>query len=145
MSVSKYIARRMFSDCCDIIGEVRLEEENELVYEQLIRWFDAYTIQYGHTVIRGFPRPVNDINEMMRRVSMVYDGILSINSDSLNTIRSMFTASYYMIRSYKSNTYFASLISLYFEEITRNMESWRYLQLTDNSHYLQTRVRSHAV
>lgn len=145
MSVAKYIARRMFSDCCEITGEVRFEEESEQVYEQLIRWFDAYTIRYGHAVIRRLPRPVNDIGEMMQRISMVYDGILSVNRDSLNTIRSMFAASYYMIRSYKSNTYFASLISLYFEEITRNMGSWRCLQVADDSRNLQTRVNSHAV
>ena len=118
----------MFSDCCEITQEQRLEDENELIYEQLTRWFDVYTIRYGHTVISQLPRPVNDIDEMIRCVSMVYDGILSVNSDSLNTIRSMFAASYYMIRSYKSNTYFASLISLYFEEMTRNMRSWSCLQ-----------------
>ena len=131
MSCVKYIARRMFSDCCEITGEVNQEEENELVYEKLTRWFDAYTVRYGHTVIRRLPRPVNDIDEMTRRVALVYDGILSINRDSLNTIRSMFAATYYMIISYKSNIYFASLISLYFEVLTRNMRSWRCIQLTD--------------
>ena len=129
MSIAKYIAQRMFNDCCEIVREPqRLEEENELIYEQLTRWFDVYTIRYGHTVIRQLPRPVNDIDEMIWCVSMVYDGILSVNRDSLNTIRSMFAASYYMISSYKSNTYFASLISLYFEEITCNMGSWSCLQ-----------------
>lgn len=133
-----YIARRMFADCFGTFDEMRLEEEGEVVYKQLSSWFDVYTARYGHVITSQLPKPTADINAMMQRVSGVYDGILSTNKDSLNTIRSMFAASYYMMSSYRSDRNFARLISQYFEEITHDMTSWRLLQRTPC-------VSSHAV
>ena len=128
MGLSDYVSRRMLMDICDM--STRIDVEREYVYNILTGWLDRYTTRFGHTIIPKLYTNTSDEDRLIKHIASIYDGILSSTKDrdTVNILRSLFFATYYLMRLYKNNIYLASQIALYFVAVTRSFESWKHLK-----------------
>ena len=128
MELSEYVTRRMLMDSCDV--STRINVEHECVYSILALWLDKYTEDYGGIIIPKLYTNTSNKDELIRHAALIYDGILSSDKarDTVNILRSLFFATYYLMRLYKDNVCFASQIALCFEAITCSFDSWKHLK-----------------
>ena len=128
MNLSDYVSKRILMDTCDV--NTRINDEQEGVYNKLTLLLDQYTARFGHLLIPKLYINTSDEDKLIKHVSTIYHGILSSdkNKDTENILRTIFFATYYLMRLYKNNVFLASYIALYFVEVTRSFDSWKYFK-----------------
>ena len=133
MNVADYVARRMLDDVCEI--PTAINSNYEFFYGELFDWMQLYTEQFGGRVLHRLPRCKNSREELLHDMAELYSGVLSRVEDinSMITLHSLFTLSFYMMVRYKEHPDMCGNISYYFGLITRRLESWNLLNyITDN-------------
>ena len=128
MNLSDYVSKRILMDTCDV--NTRINDEQEGVYNKLTLLLDQYTARFGHLLIPKLYINTSDEDKLIKHVSTIYHGILSSDKtkDTENILRTVFFATYYLMRLYKNNVFLASYIALYFVEVTRSFDSWKYFK-----------------
>ena len=128
MNLSDYVSKRILMDTCDV--NTRINDEQEGVYNKLTLLLDQYTARFGHLLIPKLYINTSDEDKLIKHVSTIYHGILSSdkNKDTENILRTIFFATYYLMRLYKNNVFLASYIAIYFVEVTRSFDSWKYFK-----------------
>ena len=128
MEISDYVSRRLLMDSCDV--STRINAEHEHVYNILTLWLDQYTTRYGHIVIPTLYTNTSNEDRLIKHVTSIYDGILSSDKDkdTVNILRSLFFATYYLMRLYKNNVFLVSQIALCFVAVTHSFDSWKYIK-----------------
>ena len=128
MDPAGYVARRMMWDICEILSPINLRYEP--IYEALFNWMEVYTRRYGGSIIYRLPSLKTNENELLFDMATLYAEILSRIEDinSMISLNTLFTVSFYMMVRYKETPRLCSKISYYFELISYRLSSWNILE-----------------
>ena len=128
MDAAGYVSRCMLCDICEILSPTN--PRYEPIYEALFNWMEVFTRQYGGSIIHRLPCLKTNEDELLVDMAELYDGILRRVQDtnSMLTLNTLFTISFYMMVRYKETPRLCSKISYYFELISYRLRSWELLE-----------------
>lgn len=128
MSISSYVARRLMCDVCEIIMPIQYSTHYEDVYNQLFNFMDRFTRQSGREIIPNLPRHTDSAYELKEDMLDFYEDIFRGFNDanSILTLNSLFTITYYMMVKYSDDPVLCSNISFQFEVTTERLGGWGY-------------------
>ena len=133
MSLASYVGRRVLYDICEIVTPILHGTHYESVYNDLCTFMDRYTRHCGRHIIPNLPRRKTSSNELREDMLDLYDGIFrgSHDSNSILTLNSLFTMTYYMMVKYDNDPVLCSNISFQFEVMTERLGGWRFFSETE--------------
>ena len=126
MSLASYVARRLMYDVCEIVMPVLYSTHYETVYGELFNFMDRFTRHSGREIISNLPRRTESAYELKEDMLDFYEGIFrgSNDANSILTLNSLFTITYYMMVKYSDDPVLCSNISFQFEVTTETLGGW---------------------
>ena len=128
MSLASYVARRLMYDVCEIVMPVLYSTHYETVYDELFNFMDRFTRHSGREIIPNLPRRTESAYELKEDMLDFYEGIFrgSNDANSILTLNSLFTITYYMMVKYSDDPVLCSNISFQFEVTAETLGGWTF-------------------
>ena len=128
MHLASYVARRVLSDVCEIATPVLHSTHYENVYNRLCVFMDRFTHYCGREIIPNLPQRKVSRHELREDMLHLFGGVFRGSHDvnSILTLNSLFTMTYYMMVLYSDDPSLCSNIAYQFEITTERLGGWLF-------------------